>query len=202
MFHVKHEAWPEAIARLGIELDQEALEALDRYEALLRGRAPDLGLIASGDLPRLRDRHLLDSLRALPSVPTTGSLCDLGTGAGLPGLVIAIARPDLAVTLTEVRRRRVAFLELAVERVGLRNVRIHAGDWSTCSGPFDVCTARAFRDVRTTWSAAASLLASDGRLLYWAGRGFYRSDLPNGVRAVVRTSTLAWSGPLVIMSRQ
>jgi 16S rRNA (guanine527-N7)-methyltransferase len=202
MFHVKHETWPAAVARLGIELGDDALHALDRYEELLRARASDLGLIASGDLPRLRDRHLLDSLRAVPSLPAAGSLCDLGAGAGLPGLVIAIARPDLAVTLTEMRRRRVAFLELAVEHVGLRNVRIHVGDWSTCPGPFDVCTARAFRDVRTTWGAAASLLAPDGRLLYWAGRRFDRSDLPKGVRAVVRTSTLAWSGPLVIMSRQ
>jgi 16S rRNA (guanine527-N7)-methyltransferase len=202
MFHVKHEAWPEALARLGVDLDGDALETLDRYEDLLRARATDLGLIASGDLPRLRDRHLLDSLRALPLLPATaGSLCDLGSGAGLPGLVIAIARPQLAVTLTEIRRRRVAFLELVVDRLGLRNVRI-AGDWSTCPGPFDVCTARAFRDARTSWAAANGLLAPEGALVYWAGSGFDRSDLPQEVRAALRTSTLAWSGPLVIMSRQ
>jgi 16S rRNA (guanine527-N7)-methyltransferase len=202
MFHVKHEAWLEAVSRLGIELDGDALEGLERYEELLRARAADLGLIAAGDLPRLRERHLLDSLRALPYLPVTAeSVCDLGSGAGLPGLVIAIARPGLTVTLTEIRRRRVAFLELAVEHLRLRNVRI-AGNWATCPGPFDVCTARAFRNARTTWEVAAGLLSPEGVLVYWAGSRFDRSELPQGVRAVPGTSTLAWSGPLVIMSRQ
>lgn len=201
MFHVKHETWHETVARLGV--DPDTLGTLDRYEQLLQARAVELGLIAAGDLPRLRERHLLDSLRALPYLPPgAGTVCDLGSGAGFPGLVIAIARRDLAVTLTEVRRRRVAFLELALERLELRNVQIHAGDWSSSPGPFDVCTARAFRDIRTAWVAATALLVPDGVLLYWAGAGFDRSDLPKGVHTVLDTSTLAWSGPLVIMSRQ
>jgi 16S rRNA (guanine527-N7)-methyltransferase len=203
MFHVKHEPWPGALARLGLDLNQEVLETLERYEELLRARSRDYGLVSSGDLPRLRERHLMDSLRAVPHLPTgLGSVCDLGSGGGLPGLVIAIAAPERPVTLVEIRRRKVAFLELAVERLGLRNVRIHAGDPASCAGPFAACTARAFRNAEGAWAAATLLLAPEGVLLYWAGAGFDPSEVPPGVRAVLRTSTLAWSGPLVIMSRQ
>ena len=205
MFHVKHEGLRADAARLGIELDADRAELLERYESLLRDRASALGMIAAGDLPRLRERHILDSLRAVPVLPDSARHClDLGSGAGLPGLPVAIARPDLSVTLTETRHRRIAFLELAAGELGLDGVSVHGGRAEDAHGPVDVCFARAFRDARGSWEVARGLLNPAGSLLYFAGARFDpERDVPAGVRTErAPTSPLANAGPLVIMSRQ
>ena len=101
----------EAAAALGTSLDDPQVEALVRYEGLLRQRGIPLGLIAKGDAGRLWERHILDCLRAAPIPEEVSSGYDLGSGAGLPGIVVAVARPDLRVVLVERRRRRAGFLE-------------------------------------------------------------------------------------------
>jgi 16S rRNA (guanine527-N7)-methyltransferase len=205
VFHVKHEGLIAAAASLGVTLDPDRADVLERYELLLQERAGALGMIARGDLLRLRERHLLDSLRAvsaLPDGPVRG--IDLGSGAGLPGIPLAIARPDVQVRLTETRSRRIAFLELAAEQLGLANVTVHGARAETAPGPVEVCLARAFRDARGSWEVARALLVPTGRLVYFAGSAFdRRRDLPPDVTAtVLPTSPLANSGPLVIMTRQ
>ena len=202
---MKHEGLIADAGRLGVDLDPSRADLLERYESLLRDRAAVLGMIASGDLPRLRARHILDCLRAVPALPSsTGSCLDLGSGAGLPGLVVAIARPDLAVTLTETRHRRIAFLELAAAALGLERGTGLGGRAEDADGPVDVCLARAFRDARGSWEVAQGLLPPDGSLLYFAGSRFDpERDVPAGVRAEqAPTSSLANAGPLVIMTRQ
>ena len=192
-------------AALGVSLDPSQAEALHRYEASLRDRAVALGMIGRGDASRLRDRHVLDSLRAVPAMPTNaGRVLDLGSGAGLPGIPVAIARPDLRVTLAETRHQRIAFLELVGRELGLTNLSVHGGRAEDAPGEMQVALARAFRDAAGSWRVAERLLRPDGCLLYFAGTRFdIGRDLPPGVDArVVPTSPLANAGPLVIMTRQ
>jgi 16S rRNA (guanine527-N7)-methyltransferase len=113
MFHVKHEGLTSAAAAIGVELTPDQTARLGSYEQLLADRAVAQGMIGDADLPRLRERHVLDCLRAAAVVVDSDrSAVDLGSGAGLPGIVVAIACPALAVTLAESRRGRAAFLEL------------------------------------------------------------------------------------------
>ena len=108
------------------------------------------------------------------------------------------------VTLSEVRRGRVAFLEAVVDQLKLANVRVRLGRAEALSRRFDVCVARAFSSPAGTWQGAEPLLEPGGRLIYWAGARFEPSDLASlGVSWRVSTrSDLAHPGPLVIMGRQ
>ncbi len=130
---------------------------------------------------------------------------DLGSGAGLPGVIVAVAWPELLVTLVESRRRRASFLELVVDRLGLGNVRVEAVRVEDLAEPVDVCFARAFAPLERSWRASEPLLRSPGgRLVYFAGRSAQaRAQAPPGVLVEVRAAPmLASSGPLVIMAKQ
>jgi len=205
MFHVKHEAWGRWGDMLGLEIDAAAAERLDAYERLLLEKALPLGMIGRADREHLRERHVVDSLRAIPLLgPAPKEVVDLGSGAGLPGIPLAIARPDLSFCLTELRGRRVAFLELTVDDLQLRNVRVFPSGAEDLPGPFDVCLSRAFAEPGRAWAVAESLLSPTGKLLFWAGRSFdVTSGTPGGARISVSTAPeLADAGPVVIMTRQ
>lgn len=193
MFHVKHEGSTE---------DAEA--RLLRYEGLLRGYAVPLGLIGRRDEPVLRSRHIEDSLRAVEAIPPEARRAvDLGSGAGLPGIPVAIARPGLEVVLAEVRRTRVAFLELAVQELGCRNVQVSPQLVQSLHPGFDVAFARGFGDASRSWGVADRVLVPGGRLVYWAGRSFRRGDEPPAARVIqVLEPPLESGGPVVIMARQ
>lgn len=201
MFHVKHDEIRRAAALIGIPLDADQVGRLHAYEDLLRTTAVAMGLIA--EATALRERHVIDSLRAAPLVGPR--VADLGSGAGLPGVVVAIARPNARVWLIDSRSRRVAFLELAVQRLRIENavpVLIRVEDISEL---FETATARAFAGARATWAAAEPLLSPTGRVVYFAGRRFRIGDAEApGVRVelVPPPAPLASSGPLVIMTRQ
>src|SRR5207244_13100906 len=90
-------------------------------------RVVDLGAVAEADRDTMWERHVLDSLRAAPIFePLDESAYDLGSGAGLPGIPLAIARPDMHFSLVESRWRRVAWLELVTEELSLSNVQVLA----------------------------------------------------------------------------
>lgn len=188
---------------LGVVLSPEQAVLLERLERLLVDRAIPLGAIASADAPRIRERHLLDCLRAAAEVGGAPTAYDLGSGAGLPGLVVAVASPTLRVDLIETRRRRAAFLELAVQELGLDNARVRIGRVEDLSEPVERCFARAFAPLEQAWAAAAPLLVPTGRLVYFAGTGTRTLEAPPGAAIVaVREAVLESSGPLVIMARQ
>lgn len=198
MFHVKHEGWPG-------DLTDEALEGLRRYAALLRSKAVPRGMIARSDRADLETRHIRDSLRAVGAIdPGTARAVDLGSGAGLPGVPLAVAMPSLEIVLAEARRTRIAFLELVVEELGLENATIHAGRVEMLPRAFDVALARGFGDPRASWRSARQVLLEHGRLLYWAGSSFdAAADAPSGVRVDVGDlPDLESRGPIVIMARQ
>jgi 16S rRNA (guanine527-N7)-methyltransferase len=177
---------------------------LQRFLELLETRAIPAGLISRGDRTDLWSRHILDSLRGAPYVSVqTGRLADLGTGAGLPGIPLAIALPHVRTSLVDARRNRVAFLELAVADLGLPNVEVIAGRVEDLPRAFDVCLARGFAGPGATWEAADRVLRERGRLLYWAGATFDPREIPAGTRvAELGEPGLESGGPIVIMARQ
>jgi 16S rRNA (guanine527-N7)-methyltransferase len=198
VFHVKHEGWPSWLSPEGAEL-------LERYTSILLDQALPRGWIARADREVVRERHVLDALRGVSGLPAeAGRAVDLGSGAGLPGIPIAVARPDLEVVLAESRRARAAFLELAVAELALPRASVFVGRVEDLVDAFDVALARGFAPPGRTWSIAQRLLTPDGCLLYWAGASFDPArDLPGGVRAAaLREPGLESEGSVVIMTRQ
>jgi len=202
---VKHEAWGRWAEALGVGLDPKETQALETFESLLADRAVQLGLISSGDRNHLRERHVVDSLRAAPLIGLAPrGVMDLGSGAGLPGIPLALVRPDLRFRLVDAQRRRVSFLELVVDSLELSNVEVIHGRIESLAGDADVCLARALADPTTTWSLAGRFLPPAGKLLYWAGRSFDEGSvsLEGAQISLSRNPALADAGPVVIMTRQ
>lgn len=108
---------PDFAAR---RLAPEALDALERYGRLLATDGVVRGLIGPREVPRLWDRHLLNCAALAELIPAGARVADIGTGAGLPGLVLALVRPDLRLVLIETLQRRCDFLHEAVAALGLR----------------------------------------------------------------------------------
>ena len=189
---------------LGVLLDPPQISRLRRFEELLARRAIPLGAIAKSDSARLRERHTLDSLRAVPVVDGVEEAADLGSGAGLPGVVVAIALPRVRMLLIERRPQRAAFLELAVEELALPNAAVVAGRVEDVQGDVDVALARAFAPIDEAWARALGILRPGGRLVYFAGAGSPTPEPPAGstIVSVLRTPVLESAGALVIMTRQ
>ena len=137
-----------------------ALPTAELFADLLAREATVRGLIGPREVPRLWERHLLNCAVITDLMPADSTVCDLGSGAGLPGIALAIRRPDLQVTLLEPLLRRTTFLELAVSTMELTNVSVHRGRAEELHGRselgegFDVVTSRAVApmDRLARWS--------------------------------------------------
>jgi 16S rRNA (guanine527-N7)-methyltransferase len=149
----------------------ERLPLAERYVELLATAGVERGLIGPREAPRLWDRHILNCLAVGAAVPVGATVADLGSGAGLPGLVLAIGRPDLSVTLVEPLLRRVTFLEEAVAALELDRVRVVRGRAEELHGRerFDVVTARALAPLGRLLGWAMPLVDGSGTLLAMKG---------------------------------
>ena len=178
------------------------------YAEVLTDRAIPLGLLAGLDRDRLWERHIDDCLRATVAFrPDDRVAYDLGSGAGLPGIVLACALPDRRFRLIEPRRKAVAFLELAIERLGLANVEILGVRAEDLDEPADVVTARAFAPPEHAWAGASRLLRPGGRLVYFAGARLQdpvalARTFPEPPAEVEVVGAVDSPAPLVIMSRR
>jgi len=180
---------------------------LEAFTRLLRTRAVEAGWIGSNDRHRVWERHVLDSLRALACLPPGPTdAADIGSGAGLPGIPVAIARPDLRIYLIEPKLRKVAFLEFAVEQLELANVTVLPQAARSVTRQVKVATARALAGPAEAWAIGGTLLEPEGQLIYFAGRSWSERDA-QALRAVGVSCAIcsrprfAWHGPLVIMGR-
>lgn len=140
-------------------------------EALAR-HGEELGLIGPLELPRLWTRHILNSALVAPLLHP-GRVGDVGSGAGLPGIVLAIMRPDVSFTLIEPMERRVAWLERQVTELELTNVDVvrARAEESKLKGALDQVTARAVSALRTLIPITAPLLRPGGELVLMKGAG-------------------------------
>ncbi|MCZ4499460.1 MAG: rRNA methyltransferase [Marmoricola sp.] len=149
----------------------DALPKAVAYAELLATDGIVRGLIGPREVPRLWDRHLLNCAVVTDAVASGSSVADIGSGAGLPGLVMAIRRPDLQVTLIEPLLRRTTFLEEVVGELSLKNVRVRRGRAEDLHGVarFDVVTSRAVAplDRLSRWSLP--LVRSGGSFLAMKG---------------------------------
>lgn len=130
------------------------------------GEADAPSAVAPADV---QARHVDDALAGLGLVGSPATLADLGSGAGVPGLVLAAALPDCVVTCVESARRKADWLERTAARCSLANVRVAWARAEEVEGRFDVVTARALAALPVLCEYAAPLLAEGGRAVFWKG---------------------------------
>jgi 16S rRNA (guanine527-N7)-methyltransferase len=144
-----------------------------RYAELLATHGVTRGLIGPRETPRLWDRHLVNCALVAELLPERGKLVDIGSGAGLPGLVLALLRPSLRVVLLEPLLRRSVFLEECVADLALENVsvvRARAEERAAARMAADYATARAVAPLDKLVGWAAGLLRPGGELLALKGQ--------------------------------
>jgi 16S rRNA (guanine527-N7)-methyltransferase len=159
---------PEAARRA---FSSDRLVLAERYVELLATAGVERGLIGPRESPRLWDRHVLNCLAVASLVAEGATVADLGSGAGLPGLVLAIGRPDLRVTLVEPLQRRTSFLDEVIGALGLEDVRVVRGRAEELHGQavFDVVTARALAPLSRLLGWGMPLVSAAGVLLAMKG---------------------------------
>jgi 16S rRNA (guanine527-N7)-methyltransferase len=142
-----------------------------RYAELLADAGVKRGLIGPREVPRLWERHILNCAVLGEVLPQGASLCDVGSGAGLPGIPVALARPDLKITLLEPLLRRTTFLEEVVRELGLENVVVLRGRAEEMVGKIavDVVTARAVAPLDRLAGWGLPLLRPYGQMLALKG---------------------------------
>lgn len=157
------------VARRVFPFDRLALA--ERYAELLATEGVVRGLIGPRETPRLWTRHVLNCAVLGEWLPEGASVCDIGSGAGLPGLVVAIARPDLQVTLVEPLLRRTTFLQEAVDELDLGNVEVVRGRAEALHGErrFDVVTSRAVAPLSRLLEWSMPLVDAHGALVAMKG---------------------------------
>ncbi len=155
---------------------RERLALAERYAELLATDGVVRGLIGPREAPRIWERHLVNCALLGELLPEGVSVCDVGSGAGLPGLVVAIARPDVSMTLLEPLLRRTTFLEEVVGELGLANVEVVRGRADALHGErvFDVVTSRAVAPLSRLLRWSMPLVAPTGAMVAMKGSSLER----------------------------
>ena len=150
----------------------EAYEAVAHYAALLRHQGELRGLIGPREVPRSWERHILNSAAVVPYLPVTGTLADIGSGAGLPGIVVAAMRPQLDVLLVEPMERRTTWLAEVVGELGLTKVKVKWGRAEEYHGAFEVdaVTSRAVAALSKLTGLSMPLVRVGGEMVILKGR--------------------------------
>jgi 16S rRNA (guanine527-N7)-methyltransferase len=179
---------PEAGAVFG-----DRLEVALRLAELLAQDATVRGLIGPREVPRLWERHLLNCAAVADLIPEGAAVCDVGSGAGLPGLVLATRRPDLRVTLVEPLLRRTTFLEEAASALGLDvEVRRARAEELHGSRVFDVVTSRAVAPLEKLARWTLPLVRAGGEDLAVKGSSA-ATELVAAERTLRRLGAARWS---------
>ena len=168
------------LTRLGIELTTEQNEKLLAFRDLLLKWNKTYNLTALRDPEQAISHHLLDSLAILPHVGN-GPLLDVGSGGGLPGIPLAIARPELSVSMVDTVQKKATFLQQAAIQLGLKNVTVHHARVEQLAGHYAQISSRAFAEIGLFTSLTRHLLAPGGRWL--AMKGIHPDDEINTLPA-------------------
>ena len=159
------------LRELELGLSEAQTEALLGYLALLHKWNGVYNLTAVRDPRQMVSHHLLDCLAAVPAFADARRVLDVGAGGGLPGMVLAICRPDLHVALIDTVNKKTAFLTQVKAQLKLAKVTVYTGKVQELkvAEPFDVITSRAFADLSDFVNWAGHLLAPGGRFLAMKG---------------------------------
>jgi 16S rRNA (guanine527-N7)-methyltransferase len=186
------------LEELKLVLPAHVHDQLIAYVTLLAKWNRSYNLTAIREPHAMVSQHLLDSLAVLPHLPVAGDsahLADVGTGAGLPGIPLALARPKWSVALVESNQKKAAFLRQATIELGMKNIEVHEGRveaWRPAS-LFSLVISRAFAELSVFVESCRHLLARGGTLAAMKGKrpDLELQHLPAGVRckSVVRLQT-------------
>lgn len=173
------------LRELELVLAEEAQQKILAYLALMQKWNKTYNLTAISDTEEMVVHHVLDSLAVLPYL-WAGKWLDVGCGAGIPGAILAIAKPEWEFTLLDSNRKKTSFVQQAVIELDIKNVRVFAGrveKWGK-SERFDGIIARAFTDLDTFTRLTWHLLGEKG---YWvAMKGRLEEEPPPGCEIVKR----------------
>ncbi|MDE2440015.1 MAG: 16S rRNA (guanine(527)-N(7))-methyltransferase RsmG [Betaproteobacteria bacterium] len=156
------------LADLGIDLPEAAQRKLLAFRDLLLKWNKTYNLTALRDPAQAISHHLLDSLAILPYV-VNGPLLDVGSGGGLPAIPLAIARPELSVSMVDTVQKKTTFLQQAVIELGLKNATVHHARVEELPGQYAQISSRAFAEIGLFVSLTRHLLAPGGRWLAMKG---------------------------------
>ncbi|MES2741700.1 MAG: 16S rRNA (guanine(527)-N(7))-methyltransferase RsmG [Pseudomonadota bacterium] len=161
----------DGVQQLGLALLPDQIARLLDYLALLAKWNAVYNLTSVRDPRQMVVQHLLDSLAAVPAFAGAASVLDVGAGGGLPGMVLAIARPDMKVALIDTVHKKTAFLTQVKAELALSNVTVHTArvEQLVVAQPFDVITSRAFADLSDFVNWSGHLLAPGGRFIALKG---------------------------------
>jgi 16S rRNA (guanine527-N7)-methyltransferase len=174
------------IAEMALAISAQQEQQLLDYLTLLFKWNAVYNLTSLRDPMQMVTHHLLDSLAAVPAFAGARSVLDVGAGGGLPGIVLAIARPDMKVALIDTVHKKTAFLTQVKAELGLSNVTVHTARVEQLQVPhkFDVITSRAFADLSDFVNWSGQLLADGGQFIALKGVNTpsEREGLPAGWR--------------------
>lgn len=165
----------QGAAKLGLQLNQRQLDRMQEYLTLLAKWNAVYNLTAIRDPERMLTQHVMDSLAAVPAMQHANRILDVGSGGGLPGMVIAIWAEDsqqaMRIAMIDKVHKKTAFLTQAKAQLGLNNVTIHTGQVQqlAASEQFDVITSRAFADLSDFVLWSHHVLAEDGTFIAMKG---------------------------------
>jgi 16S rRNA (guanine527-N7)-methyltransferase len=178
----------EGIAEMQLDVSPAQQEKLLDYLALMFKWNAVYNLTSLRDPMQMVTHHLLDSLAAVPAFASANNVLDVGSGGGLPGIVLAVVRPDMKVSMIDTVHKKTAFLTQVKAQLGLANVTIHTMKVQELdvSDKFDVITSRAFADLSDFVNWSSHLLAEGGR--YIALKGVAPQDEQERVPAAWRVT--------------
>jgi 16S rRNA (guanine527-N7)-methyltransferase len=160
----------DGIAEMGLNVAPEQRTQLMDYLALMAKWNGVYNLTSLRDPMQMVTHHLLDSLAAVPAFFGARNVLDVGAGGGLPGIVLAITRPDMQVSLIDTVHKKTAFLTQVKAELGLANVTVYTMKVQDLkAGPFDVITSRAFADLSDFVNWSGHLLAEGGKFIALKG---------------------------------
>lgn len=191
----------QGLDTLALRIDDEQCERLLQYVELLAKWNKVYNLTAIREPSRMVGQHILDSLSVIPSLGSCKTIIDVGTGAGLPGIPLAVANPALQVTLLDTVSKKIAFVRHAIGELSLATnavaVNARVEDYQPVQ-PFDAVISRAFADIKDFVEGAGHLCADGGRM--FAMKGVYPHEeiarMPGGfsIESVVALTVPAVNG--------
>lgn len=155
----------------GIILLTDQQDKLKRYKELILDASRRINLVSKGDLERLEELHFADSLAPIDLIPQGSRLADWGSGAGLPGIPLAIARPDIHVTLIESRQKKAAFLLRVIRELQPANLELFPDRGENLEKRFDLITVRAIGTIIEVLPVVINHLEENGGVLFYKGPG-------------------------------